>query len=56
MSLTHLLTALFFILLGITWIGWVAISIVFLGILSFVVGVLWLVEGYRPVVIGRHQS
>jgi hypothetical protein len=56
MSLTHLLTALWFILVGITWLGWVAISSTFLGALAFVVGVLWVVEGYHPVVIGRPRS
>lgn len=51
MSLTHLLTALWFLLLGITWLGWVSISITFLGGLAAIVGILWLVENVHPLTI-----
>lgn len=51
MALSHLLTAVWFILVGITWIGWVAISPQFLGVLALIVGILWLVEGWQPITV-----
>lgn len=44
MTLSQLALVLFFILLGITWIGWVAISATVLGIIALLVGVLMLLE------------
>lgn len=53
MTLSHILLAVFLILLGITWLGWVAISTTFLGVWALVTGILWLVEGYHPVTVWR---
>lgn len=53
MSLSHLLAAIWFILIGVAWIGWVAISQRFLGIWAFVTGIVWLVEAYHPIVLYR---
>lgn len=39
-----LLLAIWLILVGITWAGWVAISSVLLGILAIVTGIILLVE------------
>lgn len=56
MNLSSLLLAVFLILLGITWLGWVAISITFLGIWSLVTGILLLLEAYHPVVVYRRPQ
>ena len=56
MNLSHLLTAVFFILLGITWLGWVAVSQTVLGVFALVVGILWLVEGYHPVTVWNRPA
>jgi uncharacterized membrane protein HdeD (DUF308 family) len=49
MSLSTLLLAVFLILLGITWLGWVAISTTFLGVWALVTGIVWLLEAYHPI-------
>ena len=56
MSLSHLLAAIWFILVGIAWLGWVTISIKLLGGLALVVGVLWLVEAYHPITVYRRPN
>lgn len=56
LSLSHILTAVFFILLGITWLGWVAITQTFLGVWSLVTGIVWLVEGYHPVTVWHRPN
>ncbi len=53
MSLSSLLLAVWLILLGITWLAWVAISAKFLGIWAFVTGIVFLVEAVRPLNIPR---
>lgn len=53
MSLSQLLLAVWLILLGITWLTWIAISTQFLGGLAFVTGIAWLLEGYRPITVYR---
>jgi hypothetical protein len=55
MSLSTLLLAVFLILFGINAIGWVAISALALGIVAFVTGIVFLVEGYHPITILRKQ-
>ena len=45
MSISGLLTGLWFLLVGATWLTWVSIDIKVLGLLAFVVGIVWLVEG-----------
>lgn len=52
MTLSVVLTAASFILLGLTIPGWVVVSPVVLGIVLVATGVVWLLEGagvYRPV-------
>jgi DMSO reductase anchor subunit len=49
MSLSHLLAAVWFILVGITWLGWVAIGTRFLGIWALITGIVWLVEAWQPI-------
>jgi hypothetical protein len=56
MNLSTLLTAVFFILLGITWMGWVAISTTFLGMFAFVTGLVWLLESAHPVMVWRRPQ
>lgn len=56
MSLSHVLTAIWFILVGITWLGWITISATFLGGFALVVGIVWLVEGYRPLTVWRRPE
>ncbi len=45
MSIANLLLGVWFILVGIDWLGWVSIDIKVLGILAFVVGLLVLLDG-----------
>lgn len=56
MSLSTLLTAIFFILLGITWMGWVALSTMFLGVFAFITGLVWLLEAYHPVTVWQRPQ
>lgn len=51
MALSHVLTAVWFILVGVTWLTWVTISTQFLGGFALVVGIIWLVEGWYPVTL-----
>lgn len=51
MALSHVLAGIWFILVGITWLGWVTITSSFLGGFALVVGIVWLVEGVYPVTI-----
>lgn len=51
MSLGSLLLAVFLILLGITWLGWISISQTFLGVFALVTGIVLLLESYRPVTV-----
>lgn len=49
MSLSTLLLGVWLILVGIDWMGWVALSATFLGIWAFVTGIVVLIEAYRPI-------
>lgn len=51
MALSTLLLAVWLILVGIVWLGWVTISIKFLGGWAAVTGIVMLVESYRPIAI-----
>lgn len=51
MSLSSILVAIWLILVGLTWIGWVAISSKFLGGWALVTGIVWLVEAYHPITV-----
>lgn len=56
MSLGTLLLGVFLILLGITWLTWVAISLTFLGVWAFVTGIVILLESsVRPIVVYKRQ-
>jgi hypothetical protein len=56
MSLSQLLLAVWLILIGITWVGWVAISATFLGVWALITGVVWLLEAYRPIQVYRRPE
>lgn len=56
MSLTTLVLGVFLILLGMTWIGWIALSPLVLGIVALIAGILVLADGYRPVTIWRRPQ
>ncbi len=45
MSLAQIALAVWLILVGINWIGWVLISAVFLGVWALVTGILLILEG-----------
>lgn len=45
MSLSALFLAIFLIVLGMSWIGWLTVSAVALGIIAFVTGILMVLEG-----------
>lgn len=45
MSLSQLLLAVLLILLGVSWLGWVAVSATVLGVIALVTGVLLILEG-----------
>lgn len=55
MSLGSLLLAVFLILVGISWLGWVTISLTFLGVWAFVTGIVLLLESYHPIEIWRRN-
>lgn len=45
MSIASLLTGLWLVLVGATWLTWLDISPKALGLLAFVAGIIWLIEG-----------
>lgn len=53
MSLSQLLLGIWLILVGLTWLTWVQISVQFLGGLAAITGLIWLIEGYHPIVLYR---
>ncbi len=53
MSVTSILTAVWFILVGVDWLGWVTVNVKLLGLLAFIVGLLWLIEAYYPLKVRR---
>lgn len=53
MSVARLLLAVWLILVGVSWLAWVAIDSKLLGLLAFITGILWLIEGYYPLNIPR---
>lgn len=56
MSLGTLLLGIWLILVGITWLTWVAIDSTFLGLWAFVTGVVLLIEGsIHPIVVYKRQ-
>ena len=42
------ITAVWLILVGVDWLGWITINIKFLGLVAFVAAILWLVHAVRP--------
>lgn len=55
MNLSQLLLGIWLLLLGITWLGWVAISTQFLGGLAALTGLLVLFESVHPVVLYKRS-
>jgi hypothetical protein len=53
MSFSTFLLAIWLILLGITWLAWVAISTKFLGAWAAITGIVFLVEAVRPISLPR---
>lgn len=53
MSLGSLLLGIWLILVGVTWLSWVAIDAKFLGLLGFITGLVVLIESYRPITVRR---
>lgn len=53
MSIAALLTAIWFILVGVDWLGWVAINVKLLGLLAFIIGIVWLIDSYYPLKVRR---
>ena len=45
MNLSTLVTAVWLILVGLSWLGWVAVSLEVLGFVALVAGVLIILEG-----------
>lgn len=59
MSLSHLLLALWLIMVGLAWLGWVAISIKFLGGWALVTGIILLLEAasvFSYSIPARHRT
>lgn len=54
MSLGSLLLGVWLILVGITWLGWIAISGPFLGGTAVITGIVWLTQAYYPVNLWKH--
>lgn len=48
MSIAGFLTGIWLILVGASWLGWINVSLNFLGLLGFVTGIVWIVEGVAP--------
>ena len=58
MSLSNLLAAVWFILVGINWLGWFTLDLRFLGAWALATGIVWLLEAWHPLtlpVIRRHE-
>ena len=55
MSISSLLLAIWLILVGVVWLGWISIDTKFLGLVAFITGILWLVESYHPIVVGPRR-
>lgn len=53
MSIASLLLAIWLILVGATWLTWLSIDSKALGLLAFITGVVWLIDGFRPLNIPR---
>jgi hypothetical protein len=51
MSLSSLLLAIWLILVGLAWLGWVTISTRFLGGWALVTGIVWLLESWHPITL-----
>lgn len=56
LHLSHVLLALWLILVGLLWLTWITINTKLLGGLALVTGILMLIEGYHPFVIYRHRA
>lgn len=56
MSLGSLALAIWLVLVGITWLGWVAISTKFLGGWAALTGLLLFLEAYHPITVWRRPA
>ncbi len=48
--MSSLFLGIWLLLVGVDWLGWVTIDIKILGLLAFVTGIVWLIEGAYPYV------
>jgi hypothetical protein len=53
MSIGAFLAGLWFILIGVDFLAWVNIDIKLIGLLAFIVGIIWLVDCFHPLTIKR---
>lgn len=53
MSLSGLLLGIWLILVGATWLTWLSVDAKFLGLFGFITGIIWLIEGFRPITIRK---
>lgn len=53
MSLSSILLGIWLILLGASWVGWIDVSLKFLGLMAFLTGIIWLIESFRPITITK---
>lgn len=53
MNLSTLLLGVWLILVGATWLAWIAVDIKFLGLFAFITGIVWLIEGFHPITITK---
>lgn len=56
MSLGSLALAIWLILVGLSWLGWVTISTKFLGGWAALTGLLLLLEAYHPITVWRRPA
>lgn len=56
MSLTNLLLAAYFILVGLSLLGILAVSNTVLGIIALIVGIIILVDGFHPITWNRRSA
>lgn len=53
MYLSQLFLGIFLIILGAQWLGWIVLSLAFLGVFALVTGIIVLVDGYNPITVWK---
>lgn len=53
MNLSSLLLGVWLILVGATWLTWINVDVKFLGLFAFITGIVWLIEGFKPITIPK---